>query len=381
MNKKPRALLLVANWDSGTGYAWWLMKSFWLLLSDYYSTRRGLVFLAYPSISVVPEDIESSEIIVKQMSFNDSSLASLWGQCRFIRKHNIETIYFSDHSSCSLKYLLFHLIGVQHIIVHDHTPGVRSVPGKIKKILKTALRHVPLICVDGLIAVSKYVKKRHIEVTCMPRGRCYCAENGLPDMPDVKALDIVKEFGVPANRRVMVTTGRASVYKGIDFSLAVLSALIHEHGRGDVHYLFCGDGSDLDVLKKRAIELDVEEYVTFTGRVQSVYPYLKACDFAIHPSKGEVGYSLSILEYMQAGLPVIVPDNPSVCGETANEVTGYIYREGDVADAANKVIELLNAPELMTSMGLAAEDVASKKHKLSDTHSQLLRAIVDIMSK
>ena len=30
--KKNYFLLLIANWEPGTGYAWWLMESFWLLL-------------------------------------------------------------------------------------------------------------------------------------------------------------------------------------------------------------------------------------------------------------------------------------------------------------------------------------------------------------
>lgn len=375
MKSKNHSLLLVANWDSGTEYAWWLIESFWLLLGQYYSDKEKEVYLVYPSISTIPKKISESQIVVGQLDFRKSDLVSLFRQYRFIRQHRIGAIYFSDYSSCNLKYLIFRLAGVRHIIVHEHVPGTRDIPGKTKLLVKKWMHRMPLICASGLIAATEYVRRRHIKVNGMPEEKCYCASNGLPEPLVVQPVDVCGEFGIPENRKIMVTTGRATKYKGVDFALAILAKLVNEQKRQDIHYLFCGDGPDLGLFKSTAKNLGIEGYVTFTGQLDTVFPYLASCDFAIHPSKGEVGYSLSILEYMQAGLPVIVPDNPSVCGATLDGVNGYIYRENDLSDAADKVTQLLSNPELIDTLGMRAKQIVFEKYRLSNTHDQLLQAV------
>lgn len=378
MKSKNYSLLLVANWDSDTEYAWWLMESFWLLLAQHYSDMEKEVYLVYPGISTIPEKISESPIVVEQLDFKKKDLVSLFRQYRFIRKNRIGTIYFSDYPSCNLKYLIFRLAGVKHIIVHEHVPGIRGIPGKSRLLIKKWIHRMPLICASGLIAATEYVRRRHIEVNGMPEEKCYCASNGLPEPSVAQAVDLHREFGIAENKKIMVTTGRAAKYKGIDFALALLAKLVKKQQRQDIHYLFCGDGPDLEAFKSTAKSLGIEGFVTFSGQLDTVFPYLVSCDFAIHPSRGEVGYSLSILEYMQAGLPVIVPDNPSVCGATLDGVNGYIYKEHDLLDATEKVVQLLNSAELINTMGGQAKQLVSDKYRLSDTHDQLLQAVAAI---
>jgi glycosyltransferase involved in cell wall biosynthesis len=375
MNNRNNSLLLVANWDSGTGYAWWLIEGFWVLIASDYSKKSRTVYLAYPSISRISKAISESAIAVRQLDFRRKDLKSVVQQCKFIREHGIGTIYFSDYPGCHWRYFLYRMSGASCIIVHDHTPGVRDKPSAFRQLLKRMLHRIPGYCTSGLIGATEYVRKRHIEVNCFPEKNCYSAPNGLLDQPVAVPVDLQKLYGIPAGRKVMVTTGRASHYKGIDFALEILSLLVNREGRHDIHYLFCGDGPDLDEFRRLADSLNIREYVTFAGRVDLVYPCLLACDFAIHPSKGEVGYSLSILEYMQAGLPVIVPDNPSVCGATITNVNGYTYRDGNITDAADKVMKLLDNPALIEKLGGQARKDVMENYKLSVTHERLLKAV------
>ena len=378
MNNRNESLLLVANWDSGTGYAWWLIESFWTLLARFYSNNSKSVYLAYPSISKISDTISKSPITVRQLDFSKKDLMSVIGQCKFIRQQRIGTIYFSDYPGCHWRYLLYRMAAIKCIIIHDHTPGVRIKPRPVKRLLKQMLSRLPGICANGLIGATEYVRKRHIEVDCFPVKRCYSAPNGLPDPPIALPLDLKKVYGIPGGRKIMVTTGRASHYKGIAFALEMLSLLVGKKKRRDIHYLFCGDGPNLDEFRQLANDLNIQDYVTFTGHLDLVFPHLLACDFAIHPSKGEVGYSLSVLEYMQAGLPVIVPDNLSVCGASVSGVNGYIYREGDKADAADKVVELLNDSALVECLGGQAKNCVLENYKLAVTHEQLLKAVAAI---
>ncbi len=380
METKNDALLLVANWESSTGYAWWLMESFWQTLGKHYLDKGKDVYLIYPSISTVPEGISESGIKVRQFDFGKSTLFSYYQLFCFVRRFKIGVIYLSDYAARDVRYIVCHIAGAKHIIVHEHTPGVRDVPGQIKLFFKKAIHRLPFYCASGLIATTEYIRNRQIQVKGIHTSKCYCAPNGLPDLPGIDPVDLHQQFSIPAERKIMVATGRANKYKGINFSLTVLAELVNYRNRNDVHFLFCGDGPDLNEFKELAVELGVNEHVTFTGHLDSVLPYLVSCDFALHSSKGEVGYSLSILEYMQCGLPVIVPDNPSVCGASEDGVNGFIYKESDLQSATDKVLEMLNNEELVLKMGMAARNCVMEKYRLSNTHEHLLKAVIAITS-
>ncbi len=120
-SEKP-GLLLVANWDSDVGYAWWLMESYWAALAEDYQTQMTAI-LAYPSISKLPEVIEKAPVSPMVVDFSRFSPGLLWTQLRFLRRHRIQVMYLSDRAPRHWIYLLYRLAGVRRILVHDHTPG------------------------------------------------------------------------------------------------------------------------------------------------------------------------------------------------------------------------------------------------------------------
>jgi glycosyltransferase involved in cell wall biosynthesis len=373
---KKTAILCVANWDSNVGYAWWLMESFWIKVCDHYDCKYNVV-LAYPSISKIPERIDMSNLDVVKMDFTFEKYSSIFYQLKFIFINGIKYIYFSDRPTYSWRYPLYRLMGVKVILVHDHTPGLRCKPGKVKHFLKCLLARIPFINVNGVIGATNYVKKRLIEVNCIPKEKCYSAPNGLPDIEssDMVEVDPYKLFNIPKNRKIIVSTGRANLYKGVDFALKTIRCLLDQYVNKNIHFLFIGDGPHLVLLNEMALDLNVLEYVTFAGRINNVTSILPKCYVAFHPSKGEVGYSLSILEYMRAGLAVVVSDNLSVCEATDNNVTGYIYKQFDELDAAKKLELLLNSSELCRSMGDKARTKISECYSLENCHDSLIDAI------
>ena len=58
----------------------------------------------------------------------------------------------------------------------------------------------------------------------------------------------------------------------------------------------------------------------------------------MHCAQGEVGYSLSILEYMSSGLLVLAPNDPSVCQSIDDKQTGHIYQPKDIQSAVNALL-------------------------------------------
>jgi len=377
---KEKSLLCVANWDSNVGYAWWLMESFWAEIARNFNDKYRIV-LAYPSVSQIPKVIEMSNIDVKKFNFGKEGVKGWFQTLRFIRKEKIQVIYFSDKPAFSLNYFFYRVIGVKKIIVHDHTPGERKAPEGFKKAVKCLRARLPWVNVDAVIGATDFVKYRNIKVGCVRKEKCYSAPNGIPmdfGEGDIRA-DLKEMFGIRKNRRIIISVGRANFYKGIDFALYVINRLVNTKGMRNIHYIHVGDGPDMDKFKKLSRQLELDEHVTFAGRQTDVSNMLKQCDIAIHPSKGEVGYSLSIIECMKIGLPVVVPDNPSVCSATLDHVTGMIYKDGDLSSASNGVLTLLRDDVLRNKISRCSKKIAAEKYSIEACHEKFNTIITEIL--
>lgn len=370
---------MVANYDSRVGYAWWLMESFWVKLAEHYSTCKRVI-LAYPTISQLPSAVAAAPLEAVEHDFSGTNPGQVFKQCRFLIKHNIRVIYFSDRPTWHWRYIFYRLSGVRMIVVHDHTPGERTPARRLKGVLKRLIHRLPWLSADGAIGATDFVRKRLIEVNGMHPDKCFAAPNGLPDTgSSPEAVDLHTVFRIPENRKIIIMAARANRYKGVDFALQCLARL-REMNREDFHFLFIGDGPDLEYFKKNAEEYAVKNYCTFAGKRDDVSALLSGADLAFHPSRGEVGYSLSILEYMRAGLPVVVPDNPSVCGATIHGRNGMIYPREGVQTACEMLDQILQDDALRSVMGeLACAD--AEEYKLEVTYNGLLRAFEQIDRK
>jgi glycosyltransferase involved in cell wall biosynthesis len=364
-----RSILLVANYHSGVGYAWWLMESFWAKLAEHYN-EQFKVILAYPSITAIPAVIYQAPLDAVQQDFSRVNFFAVLGQCRFLLRHRVYVIYFSDKPTWHWRYLLYRLCGVCLIIVHDHTPGMRTPARGIKGFLKRLLHRLPGVSADEAIGATEFVRQRLISVSGMPPARCHAAPNGLPSVASPKPIDLNMVFKIPAGKVVMIMTGRAHRYKGVGFvleSISVMDPAIRER----LHFLFVGDGPDLEMFVATSKKLEIFDQCTFPGRRDDIPSLLQGANFAIHASQGEVGYSLSILEYMRAGLPVVVPDNPSVCGAIVHKINGIVYPEGDVRRAASAVEKLVTDESLRRKLGMQAQ-LSIQQYTLENTHAALI---------
>lgn len=91
----------------------------------------------------------------------------------------------------------------------------------------------------------------------------------------------------------------------------------------NIKLLLVGDGRNYESVKKLAEELDIKDYVIFTGRSYEVNKLLNISDIALFPSSFE-GFGIALIEKMAAGLPVIVSDIPSFREVVSNGENGFI---------------------------------------------------------
>lgn len=372
-----RNILLVANWDSDVGYAWWLMESFWVEIASHYAQSDCDIFLIFPSISKIPQSIQDSNIITREIKFSCSTSAEKAKLKEFIKNNNIGFVYLSDRPSISSLYTKLYFWGVEKIVIHDHTPGDREAPTGMKKLLKAIFHRIPLITADLYIGATEYIKERNIRVNQLPQSKCVAAPNGIvPIVIDEGNRDKYRqELGIADDAIVCISTGRAHRYKGIDFLIRCAEKIVKQQAPNEIYFLHCGDGPHLDDFRDLAKELGVSEKFIFLGRRNDVRELLQACDIALHAAQGEVGYSLSILEYMSAGLATFVPDRLSVCQSIEHDKTGIIYQANSQDDLCKNVCALIDDRKKMLLLAENAKLEVMNKYSLDLTKKALIKGI------
>jgi glycosyltransferase involved in cell wall biosynthesis len=361
-------ILLVGNWSSDVGYAWWLMEEFWVAISKKYAGERK-VYLSYPEVGDLSPIIAKSDIEVIKFDFTSRN----WLKTLImVRKLSIDTIYLTDRSYLSAFYILLYLSGVRNIVIHDHAPGERTVPRGMKKVIKFLAARIPLLTGTKYIAVSEFVLNRLKSVALLPVRKCHLAMNGVNiDLLDsFPSLDMQKELGLPAGSLVVVSCSRASFYKGIQHILGAAEILLREPGYEHVFFLHCGDGPDLAELERRR-DLELKDRFIFLGARADVPRILKSCDIAVHASSGE-GLSLSILEFMAASLPVVVSDSPSVCQSINDGVSGLHFNVNDTLDLVSKLKKLIDSGRMRAQMGAEARNCVVAQYSLKKTIADVL---------
>ncbi|AAZ56290.1 glucosyltransferase [Thermobifida fusca YX] len=177
-------------------------------------------------------------------------------------------------------------------------------------------------------------------------------------------------FGLP-DRETMVFVGRLDEEKRIDESIRALPVLLRHR---DVQLVLAGTGQRREELERLARSLGVAERVHFLGFVPDddlplVYV---AADLFVIGSVAEL-QSIATLEAMSTGLPVVAADALALPHLVRPGRNGYLYPPGDVAQLAQRLLDVLESPDRRTAMGRASRDIAQTHdhHRSLDRFEQI----------
>jgi glycosyltransferase involved in cell wall biosynthesis len=146
----------------------------------------------------------------------------------------------------------------------------------------------------------------------------------------------------------LAIVGRLIQIKGHDVLLAALAAA-RERVPGLVLEI-AGEGPLEPELRATVARLELDDAVTFLGRVAPVAPVLERADLVVVPSFGE-GFGLVALEAMERGRPVIASTVGGLSEIVDDGRTGLLVASGDVDALADAIVELASDPSRAAAMG------------------------------
>jgi len=318
--------------------------------------------------------VRDSPITVLEADFSDTSQSGKQRIRQIIRRYDIDSIYLTDRAYYSFYYAWLRCEGIRSLVLHDHMPGERSTVPTAKRLLKSCLHRLNLLSCDLYIGVSNFVYNRLITSGCIVPSKCTYVTNGIQPINTNASVarKIRTQFSLPPEAIIVVSTGRATYYKGVDFIIEAAARVITNNWVSDsVYFLHCGDGPDLDAFRSLAVKKGIAERFILTGQRSDIRTILPACDIAVHASHGEA-FSLSILEYMSAGLPMIAPDH---CGNNEaiiDESTGYLYEPGNLDMFTDRLVELVTRDGLRSRFGSASAERIRQEFDIRNSASNLI---------
>jgi len=145
-----------------------------------------------------------------------------------------------------------------------------------------------------------------------------------------------KEIGIPKGAFTVITVGELSVRKN---QRAVMKA-IAQTGR-EIYYILVGFGHEEPFLRRLAGELGIADRVHFLGYRQDVADLYRCADVFCFSSFHE-GLSLSLMEAMASGLPVLCSDIRGNRDLIVSGEGGFLCAPKDVgafSDGLNKLMD------------------------------------------
>lgn len=107
--------------------------------------------------------------------------------------------------------------------------------------------------------------------------------------------------------------------------------------------------------------------VEYLGRLSDVRTLLAQADIMLFPSYRE-GVPRAVMEAALTGLPVIAFDVPGVREAVRHEETGYLVPFRDVSSLTERLVELIQDPQIRLAMGLAAKKFTERNFDIKRVH-------------
>jgi glycosyltransferase involved in cell wall biosynthesis len=292
-------------------------------------------------------DLEARGIQVttlgRRPGFHPSLGLSLAAHARAHRADILHAHHYSPFvysALARLRHPSLKLVFTEHGRLSDRGPSPK------RRLANRLLRVAP----SAAFAVSEDVK-RHLIAEGFGAGQVGVIPNGIDigPAPTLESRARIRHLlGVSEDTCVIGTIARLDPVKNLG---ALIDGAAAEISNTSLHVVIVGDGPERGALERRVQARGLTGSVTFLGHREDARDWLAGCDVYANVSVSE-GISLTILEAMAAGLPVIatrVGGTPEVVDNTC----GRLVDARNIPGLALVVRELAREPARRSALGAA----------------------------
>lgn len=243
--------------------------------------------------------------------------------------------------ACSLAKWVF---GQKLQVVYTAHGWVFSEPLPVwKRALYRIVEWITASLKDAIICVSEHDLLLAQKARIAPPRKLMVVHNGIEAvhfLPKEVSQEILFRYGKPGREPEIVIGSIGNLYATKGFPYLIEAARIYkERGRCPIAVYIIGEGDEREALLRLIYEAKVGDMVFLTGAVPQAAKLLSAFDLYVCTSVKE-GLSYTLIEALQAGLPIIATDvggNAEVLGRGE---AGMLIPAGSAEDMARAIERL-----------------------------------------
>jgi glycosyltransferase involved in cell wall biosynthesis len=191
---------------------------------------------------------------------------------------------------------------------------------------------------DHVVSISESVTKSFISVMPKLKDKIIQIENILsPHFIKQQSIevDVKSELRKDDSEVIICSVGRLSYPKNFDQAVYICKYLV-EMGF-NIKWYIIGDGGEENFIKNNILLAGMQNHFFLLGKKANPYPYIKACDFYIQPSRYE-GKAVTVLEAQILQKPVVITRFATSSSQLQDKIDGVIVSmdnelaAGDIAD-------------------------------------------------
>jgi len=279
---------------------------------------------------------------------------------RLCRRERFDIVHTHTSKGGFLGRIAARLAGVPTVIhtvhgfaFHEFTPGPVAA-------FYTLLERLASHFCDLVICVNDEDRRTAIRRRIVGPDKIVTIHNGIDVGRFVGARgdSVRRELALGDDALLIGTVGRLAPQKGFAHLLRAIPLVLRQHP--EARFAFVGDGPLEAELKELAAELSVSENCHFLGFRRDIPEVLAACDVFVLPSLWE-GLSITLLEAMAAGKPIVATGIKGNREVITDGVNGLLVRPKDSADLARAIIELIEDRERARLLGEKAHQTVRRR--------------------
>lgn len=292
----------------------------------------------------------------------------LW---KLLRKHKPRTFVYAFHGVMRCFPWLAKMAGCRQVFFNDHSSRPQGRVAAPLSSFKRIVGRVLIAPLAAIVSVSDFTRSMGsaLGITSVVN---LVVLNGVEvrEIDYSRRAEFRKHYCI-SNEEITITQVCWMVEeKGVHVMLRAAGMILQRHPK--LRFLFVGDGPELPMYRKLAIELGIEAAVTFTGLLNNPtgIGVFDASDIYCQPSLWQEACSLAVLEAMSVKLPVIASDTGGLSEIVQHDRSGILVPAGNSEEICAALERLLSDSDLRRNMGEAGYRLVLKNHRIEETARQ-----------
>jgi glycosyltransferase involved in cell wall biosynthesis len=304
----------------------------------------------------------------------------------FLVSNKIEAIHIHDIQIAEATFNANKKLKLETVLdLHENRPAImkfyphlQKFPGKflISSNIWKKKEEEFIVKSTNIIVVTNEAKNEIVERLGVEVNKIIVVPNTVPNSYYEKSVfknEILEKY---KNNFVLLYLGDTGLRRGLETSIESVSIL--KENIPTIKLVIVGSNSSDEILKKKVIELGIQNFVDFEGwQIETLFPsYIKASSICISPLHRnlhhDTTYANKIFQYMSFGKPVLVSDAKAQKNLIERTNSGLVHLEKNAQDFSDKVLQLYIDPALSDRLGKNGKQFVEEEFCWEKTSEKLI---------